>query len=95
VTLGKVFASARQKVFDKDIVANIQFTETYLSSVILGKAFVECFLSFTECFSHSTKSRIPVIYSMVRHMFAQASQQFHIRRDVDCTAINQNWLEEN
>jgi hypothetical protein len=32
------------KVFDKETVADVQFVELYLSSVILGKAFVECFL---------------------------------------------------
>jgi hypothetical protein len=35
--------SARQKVLDKDAVANVQFAERSLPSVTLGKDFTECF----------------------------------------------------
>jgi hypothetical protein len=33
-----------------------------LPSVTLSKAFVECFQGFTECFRHSAKRLIPVVY---------------------------------
>jgi hypothetical protein len=33
-----------------------------LPSVTLGKAFAECFYGFAECFRHSAKLLIPVVY---------------------------------
>jgi hypothetical protein len=36
--------SARQKVLDKEVVADVQFTETSLPRVTLGKDFAESFL---------------------------------------------------
>jgi hypothetical protein len=47
--------SARQKVLGKKAVADVQFTETFLPSVILGKGFTECFSGFAERFSHLAK----------------------------------------
>jgi hypothetical protein len=43
--------SAWQKVLGKEAVADVQFTETSLPSVTLGKDFVECFSGFAECLS--------------------------------------------
>jgi hypothetical protein len=41
--------SAPQKVLDKETVIDVQFTETSLSDVILGKDFAECFSSQSNC----------------------------------------------
>jgi hypothetical protein len=43
-------SSARQKVLHKEVLADVQFIETSLPKVTLGKEFVECFLGFTEYF---------------------------------------------
>jgi hypothetical protein len=37
-------SSVRQKVLGKETVADVQFIETYLMRVKLGKDFTECFL---------------------------------------------------
>jgi hypothetical protein len=39
----------------KEVVADVQFIETSLPSVTLGKDFTECFSGFAECFRHSAK----------------------------------------
>jgi hypothetical protein len=44
----KSLPSVQQKVLDKEAVADIQFTETFLSRVTIGKEFVKCFLCFAE-----------------------------------------------
>lgn len=47
----------------KDVVADIQFTETSLSRVTLGKDFDESFLGFTEPMSCSVRSwRVLIIW---------------------------------
>jgi hypothetical protein len=53
------------KVFGKEVVADVQFIELSLPSVIVGKAFTECFLDFVECFRHSTKSLFSVLYIFI------------------------------
>lgn len=53
--------SARQKVLDKKVIADVQFDETSLPKVTLGKEFVDCFLDFTECLNHSTKQVVLVV----------------------------------
>jgi hypothetical protein len=53
--------SARQKVLDKDVVADVQFAERSLPSVTLGKAFAECKIAFAVCLEHTTKELIPVV----------------------------------
>jgi hypothetical protein len=56
----KSLSSARQKELGKEVIADVQFTETSLSSVTLGKYFTECFLGFAECFRHSAKQLLSV-----------------------------------
>jgi hypothetical protein len=53
--------SARQKVLDKEAVADVQFAERSLPSVTLGKAFAECKIAFAVCLEHTTKELIPVV----------------------------------
>jgi hypothetical protein len=55
--------SARQKVLGKEAVADVQFAERSLSSVTLGKGFVECKIAFAECLRHSAKELCPVVTS--------------------------------
>jgi hypothetical protein len=62
VTLGKVFAECPIKVLGKEVIADVQFAELSLSSATLGKEFAECFSGFAECFRHSTKILIPVVF---------------------------------
>jgi hypothetical protein len=50
----KSLSSARQKVLGKEAVADVQFTESYLPRVTLGK-------EFTECLKHSTKQLCSVV----------------------------------
>ena len=50
------------KVFGKEVVADVQFAEHALSSVTLSNAFAECFTSFAECFEHSTKKLFPIVH---------------------------------
>jgi hypothetical protein len=57
--------SARQKVLDKEVVADVQFAERSLPSVTLGKVFAECFLSFAECLRHSAKELCPVVHVLL------------------------------
>jgi hypothetical protein len=52
---------ARQKVLDKEAVADVQFAERSLPSVTLGKAFAECKIAFAECLRHSAKELCPVV----------------------------------
>jgi hypothetical protein len=54
--------SARQKVLDKEAVADVQFAERSLPSVTLGKAFAECKIAFAECLRHSAKELCPVVH---------------------------------
>jgi hypothetical protein len=49
-----------KKVLDKE-AADVQFIESSLSRVTLGKVFAECFLGFTECLKHSTKQLCLVV----------------------------------
>jgi hypothetical protein len=53
--------SARQKVLDKEAVADVQFAERSLPSVTLGKAFAECKMAFAVCLEHTAKKLIPVV----------------------------------
>jgi hypothetical protein len=53
--------SARQKVLDKEVVADVQFAEHSLPSVTLDKAFAECKIAFAECLRHSAKELCPVV----------------------------------
>jgi hypothetical protein len=53
--------SAREKALGKEGFADALFAEPSLPSVILGKAFAECFQGFAECFRHSAKRLIPVV----------------------------------
>jgi hypothetical protein len=46
---------------DKVVVADVQFTESFLPSVALDKEFAKCFLDFVECLRHSTKQSILVV----------------------------------
>ena len=57
----KSLSSARQKVLGKEVVADVQLTETTLPRVTLGKEFAECFLGFAECLKHSTKKLCSVV----------------------------------
>jgi hypothetical protein len=57
----KSLPSARRKVLGKEAVADVQFTERSLSSVTLGKAFVECKIAFAVCLRHTAKELIPVV----------------------------------
>jgi hypothetical protein len=50
--------SAQQKVLDKEAVPDVQFAETSLSRVTLGKDFPKRFPDFTEC---SAKQLCPVV----------------------------------
>jgi hypothetical protein len=59
--LGKVCAECPKKVLGKEGFADVLFVEPYLPSATLGKACVECFLGFDECFSHSAKKSIPIM----------------------------------
>jgi hypothetical protein len=52
---------ARHKVLDKEVVADVQFIDSSLPSVTLGKAFVERYRGFAECLRHSTKNSVPVV----------------------------------
>jgi hypothetical protein len=54
--------SVREKVLGKEVFADALFAEPSLPSVTLGKAFAECFYGFAECFRHSAKLLIPVVY---------------------------------
>jgi hypothetical protein len=54
--------SAREKALGKEGFADALFAEPSLPSVTLGKAFAECFQGFAECFRHSAKRLIPVVY---------------------------------
>jgi hypothetical protein len=49
------------RVPDKEVVVDVQFSETSLPSVTLGKDFAECFPGFFECFIHSAKQLCPVV----------------------------------
>jgi hypothetical protein len=53
--------SARQKVLGKETAADVQFAESSLPSVTLGKAFTECKLAFAECLRHSAKELCLVV----------------------------------
>jgi hypothetical protein len=53
--------SAREKVLDKEVFADVLFVEPSLPSATLGKDFAECFSGFAECFRHSAKRPIPVV----------------------------------
>jgi hypothetical protein len=60
-----------KKIFSKEAVADVQFTEPSLPSVTLGKAFTECFLGFAECFRHSTKKLFSVVLDVIDHDVGQ------------------------
>jgi hypothetical protein len=65
LTLGKVFAECPKKALGKEPFANEIFVECSLSSVTLGKGFVECKIAFAECLRHSAKNAIPVVDEFV------------------------------
>jgi hypothetical protein len=54
-----------KKVLGKEPFADKMFVEYSLSSVTLGKGFVECKMVFAECLGHSTKSLCPVVYQHI------------------------------
>jgi hypothetical protein len=56
--------NARQKVLDKEAVADVQFAERSLPSVTLGKGFAECKIAFAECLRHSAKELCPVVTTL-------------------------------
>jgi hypothetical protein len=56
-----VFFNTRQRL-GKEPFADEIFAECSLPSVTLGKAFAECKIAFAECFRHSAKKAIPVVY---------------------------------
>jgi hypothetical protein len=56
--------SAQQKVLSKEVVADVQFTKPYLSSVTLSKFFAECFPGFAECFRHSAKKLFLAVHDL-------------------------------
>jgi hypothetical protein len=47
------WSSARQKVLDKKVVADLHFAGTSLPRVTLGKEFADCFPGFAEYLKHS------------------------------------------
>jgi hypothetical protein len=51
----KTLPSARQKILDKEVVADVQFIETSLPKVTLDRDFVESVLGFAECLKHLAK----------------------------------------
>jgi hypothetical protein len=53
--------SKKQKVLNKEVVADLQLTETSLPSVTLGKDIVECFSGFDKCFRHMAKQLFLVV----------------------------------
>jgi hypothetical protein len=64
VALGKGFAECLKKVLGKEVVADVQFVETSLPRVTLGKDFVDCFPDFAECLKRSTKQPVPVVQAL-------------------------------
>lgn len=56
-----------EKVLDKEAVADVQFVDTSLSRVTLGKDFAECFLGSTECLKHSAK-QLCLVVSQTPHI---------------------------
>jgi hypothetical protein len=54
-------SSVQYKVLVKEVIADVQFTEPFLPSVTLGKAFTEYFPGFAKCFRHSTNKLFPVV----------------------------------
>jgi hypothetical protein len=60
----KILSSARQKILSKEVVANVQFTETFLPRVTLGKVFAESFVGFAECLKHSSKQLCLVVHTL-------------------------------
>jgi hypothetical protein len=53
--------SVRKKVLGKKLFDDEIFAECSLSSVTLGKGFVECKIVFAECLRHSAKNTISVV----------------------------------
>jgi hypothetical protein len=51
-----------EKVLSKEGFADVLFAEPSLPSATLGKAYAECFPGFAECFRHSAKRSIPVVF---------------------------------
>jgi hypothetical protein len=62
LALGKGFVECPQKVLGKEVIADVQFTESSLPRVIVGKEFAKYFLGFADCLKHSTKQLCPVVY---------------------------------
>jgi hypothetical protein len=54
--------SAREKALGKEGFADTLCAEPSLPSATLGKTFAECFWGFAECFGHSAKPAIPVVF---------------------------------
>jgi hypothetical protein len=74
----KSLPSAPQKALVKEAAADVQFAETFLPRVTLGKEFVECFLGFAECLKHSVKQLCLVVMAACKpsgHRLAHASIQ--------------------
>jgi hypothetical protein len=74
-------SSARQKVLDKEAVADVQFAERSLPSATLGKAFAECKIAFAVCLRHMAKELIPIVYK-------KAKGEAHLGKewDSDCSS---------
>jgi hypothetical protein len=76
----KTLPSARQKVLDKEAVADVQFAERSLPSVTLGKGFAECKIAFAVCLEHTAKELIPVVNrsNEVANASEATIERFHI-----------------
>jgi hypothetical protein len=83
--------SAREKVLGKDVFADVLFAEPSLPSVTLGKAFAECFYVFAECFRHSAKRLIPVVWPLTATVLRNASKNRFITVTIEliCTSVIQ------
>jgi hypothetical protein len=56
--------SDRQKVFDKEAIADVQLAETSLPRVTLDKDFAEYFPGFAESLKHLVKQLCPVVKTL-------------------------------
>jgi hypothetical protein len=79
--------SARQKVLDKEATADVQFAETSLPRVTLGKGFAECFLGFAECLKHSAKAAVSDSGSIGTKTHAESLGAENVLVNVRCIAI--------
>ena len=59
--MGKTLASTRHNPLGKEVVDDVQFTESYLPNITLDKEFLDCFRGFADYLRHSIKQSIPVV----------------------------------